>query len=72
MLAICARESLGIPFPGEATLIGAAIYAGPTHRLDIGLVIAAAAAGAIRGWHHRFLRWSQLRLLVADEIWPSG
>lgn len=48
MLAICV-ESLGIPFPGEATLIGAAIYAGTTHRLDIGLVIAAAAAGAIVG-----------------------
>ncbi len=48
MLAICV-ESLGIPFPGEATLIGAAIYAGTTHRLDITWVIAAAAAGAIVG-----------------------
>jgi membrane protein DedA with SNARE-associated domain len=48
MLAICI-ESLGIPFPGEATLLAAAIYAGTTHRLDIALVIAAAAAGAIVG-----------------------
>jgi membrane protein DedA with SNARE-associated domain len=48
MLAIC-LESLGIPFPGEATLIAASIYAGTTHGLDIGLVIAAAAAGAILG-----------------------
>ena len=48
MLAIC-LESLGVPFPGEATLLAAAIYAGTTHRLDIALVITAAAAGAIIG-----------------------
>ena len=48
MLAICV-ESLGIPFPGEATLIAAAIYAGTTHGLNITLVITAAAAGAIIG-----------------------
>jgi membrane protein DedA with SNARE-associated domain len=48
MLAICV-ESLGIPFPGEATLIAAAIYAGTTHGLNIALVITAAAAGAIIG-----------------------
>jgi membrane protein DedA with SNARE-associated domain len=48
MLAICI-ESLGIPFPGEATLLAAAIYAGTTHRLDISLVVAAAAAGAVVG-----------------------
>jgi membrane protein DedA with SNARE-associated domain len=48
MLAI-AIESLGIPFPGEATLIAAAIYAGTAHRLDIFLVVAAAAGGATIG-----------------------
>ena len=42
-------ESMGIPFPGETMLITAAIYAGNTHRLNIILVIAAAAAGAIVG-----------------------
>jgi membrane protein DedA with SNARE-associated domain len=42
-------ESMGIPFPGETMLITAAIYAGNTHRLNIVLVIAAAAAGAIVG-----------------------
>ncbi|WP_459697921.1 DedA family protein [Acidisoma sp. C75] len=42
-------ESLGIPFPGEATLLAAALYAGATHHLDIGLVVAAAALGAILG-----------------------
>lgn len=42
-------ESLGIPFPGEATLIGVALYAGASGQLAIWGVIAAAAAGAIVG-----------------------
>lgn len=42
-------ESIGIPFPGETMLLVAAIYAGTTHDLDIGLVIAAASAGAVIG-----------------------
>jgi membrane protein DedA with SNARE-associated domain len=42
-------ESLGIPIPGETMLIAAALYAGSRHRLDIGLIWAAAAAGAIFG-----------------------
>ena len=48
MLAV-GIESMGIPFPGETTLIAAAAYAGSTHKPNIGLVIAAAAAGAIIG-----------------------
>jgi membrane protein DedA with SNARE-associated domain len=42
-------ESLGIPFPGETMLIAAALYAGVTHNLDIYLIWAVAAAGAILG-----------------------
>jgi len=42
-------ESVGIPFPGETTLLVAAIYAGTTHRIGIAGVIAAAAGGAILG-----------------------
>lgn len=42
-------ESIGIPFPGETTLIAAAVYAGTTHKMTIGFVIAAAAVGAIVG-----------------------
>jgi membrane protein DedA with SNARE-associated domain len=42
-------ESMGIPVPGEATLIAAAIIAGTTHGLNIWGVVAAAAAGAILG-----------------------
>jgi len=47
--AVVALESMGIPMPGETTLVTAAIYAGTTHRLNIGFVIAAAAFGAIVG-----------------------
>ena len=46
---IIALESMGLPLPGEATLIAAAVYAGETHHLNIWLVIAAGAAGAILG-----------------------
>ena len=44
-----AVESVGIPVPGETMLVAAALYAGSTHRLEIGLVVAAAALGAILG-----------------------
>jgi membrane protein DedA with SNARE-associated domain len=42
-------ESIGIPLPGETTLIAAAALAGATHQLNIVGVIAAASAGAIIG-----------------------
>ncbi len=42
-------ESSGIPLPGETILISAAIYASTGRGLDIRLVIASAAAGAIIG-----------------------
>jgi membrane protein DedA with SNARE-associated domain len=44
-----ALESTGIPFPGETTLVAASVYASTNHTLNIVLVIAAAAAGAILG-----------------------
>ncbi|MFI5272152.1 MAG: DedA family protein [Ktedonobacterales bacterium] len=44
-----ALESMGVPFPGETSLLAGAIYAGTTGRLSIVGVIAAAAAGAIIG-----------------------
>jgi membrane protein DedA with SNARE-associated domain len=46
---IVGLESMGIPLPGETILVAAATYAGATHDLDIGLVIVAAATGAIVG-----------------------
>jgi membrane protein DedA with SNARE-associated domain len=42
-------ESLGVPFPGETTLLAAAVYAGTGGPLNLVLVIIAAAAGAIMG-----------------------
>jgi membrane protein DedA with SNARE-associated domain len=47
--AIVGLEGLGIPIPGESTLVLAAVYAGSTHHLDIRLVIAAALAGSLLG-----------------------
>jgi membrane protein DedA with SNARE-associated domain len=49
LATVVALESMGIPMPGETMLVTAAVYAGTTHRLHIGLVIAAAAVGAIVG-----------------------
>lgn len=46
---IVGLESVGIPLPGETTLIAAATFAGATHHLDIGLIVLAAAGGAIIG-----------------------
>jgi membrane protein DedA with SNARE-associated domain len=42
-------KSLGVPSPGQAMVITAALYASLTLRLDVWLVWAAAAAGAIIG-----------------------
>lgn len=49
VLLIVGLESSGLPLPGEAMLLTAAIYAGTTHQLSIAGVIAAAATGAILG-----------------------
>ncbi len=66
VLLIVGLESLGIPLPGETTLISAAIYAGATHNLQIFGVIAAAATGAIIGDNLGYLigHWGGYRLLV--------
>ncbi len=42
-------EATGLPLPGESLMIAAALYASATHRLDIFVVVAVAAAGAIAG-----------------------
>ncbi|MBR7825096.1 DedA family protein [Actinospica sp. MGRD01-02] len=44
-----AVESLGVPMPGETTLIAAALYAGSTHRLNIAVIAAVAAGAAVIG-----------------------
>src|SRR4051812_14873264 len=42
-------ESAGIPFPGETMLLLASFYASIDHHLNIAIVIACAALGAILG-----------------------
>jgi membrane protein DedA with SNARE-associated domain len=42
-------ESVGLPLPGEAALVTAALYAGSTHRIDIVPLVLITAAGAILG-----------------------
>lgn len=49
VLLFVGMESSGIPVPGETALVTAALYAGTTHNLNIGWVVAAASAGAILG-----------------------
>lgn len=44
-----AVDAAGIPFPGETMLLAGAIYAGSGH-LDIPVVIASAAIGAVAGY----------------------
>jgi membrane protein DedA with SNARE-associated domain len=47
--AIVGLECIGVPLPGETALLGAAIYAGTKHDLNIVEVIIVAAAAAIVG-----------------------
>lgn len=49
ILVAVALETMGVPFPGETSLLAGAIYAGTGGRLNIVLVIVAAAVGAIIG-----------------------
>lgn len=42
-------ESLGVPVPGETTLIAAALFAGNTHRLSLVYLVIVAAVAAIAG-----------------------
>ena len=63
---IVGLESVGLPLPGEATLIATAVYAGTTQQLNIWLVIASAVAGAVLGDNVGFWLGRELgfRLLV--------
>src|SRR3989449_11751303 len=42
-------ESAGVPFPGETMLLLASFYAAIDHQLQLPIIIACAAAGAIVG-----------------------
>ncbi len=49
VFALVFLESTGLPLPGEAILVSAAIFAGTTQELSIVLVLFAAIVGAILG-----------------------
>lgn len=49
LFAFIAIESLGVPMPGETTLIATALYAGSTHRLNVAVIAAVAAGAAVIG-----------------------
>lgn len=49
VFGVIGLEAMGLPLPGESLIIAAGVYAATTGQLHIGLVIAAAAAGAIMG-----------------------
>src|SRR5690348_7920177 len=58
--AVVALEGMGLPLPGETTLVAASIYAGETGQLGIGPVVLAAFLGAVAGdntgfWIGRFI-----------------
>jgi membrane protein DedA with SNARE-associated domain len=55
ILLVVAVEAMGVPVPGETMLVLASVYAGTTHHMEIGLVIAAASTGAILGDNLGFL-----------------
>jgi membrane protein DedA with SNARE-associated domain len=49
VFALVFLESIGLPLPGEAILVSAAIFAGTTQELSIVVVLFAAIIGAILG-----------------------
>jgi membrane protein DedA with SNARE-associated domain len=59
-------ESIGLPLPGESLMIAAALYAAGTHHLDIFVLVAVAAGGAICGDQigYGVGRWIGYRMLA--------
>jgi membrane protein DedA with SNARE-associated domain len=49
VFALVLLESIGLPLPGEAILVTAAIFAGTTQELSIVFVVLAAIIGALLG-----------------------
>src|ERR1700737_232360 len=49
IFGIVAFESAGVPLPGETILVAAGLLAAPPGEIHIGVVVLAAAAGAIVG-----------------------
>ena len=71
LFAVVAAESSGVPVPGETSLIAAAILASQHQGVQIQIVIAAAALGAIVGDNigYVFGRHAGRRLLIRRGRW---
>jgi membrane protein DedA with SNARE-associated domain len=59
-------ESMGVPVPGETTLVAAGIYAGSTRAIDPHMLVAVAAVAAVLGDNIGYVigRTIGLRLLL--------
>ena len=70
--AFIALETVGFPFPAEAALMAAAIFAARTHELDISLLIAvgilAAIVGNVAGFWFGRRFGSQLLLRYGNRV----
>ena len=66
VFVVIGLEAMGVPLPGESMIIAASVYAATTGRLDIVILIACAAAGAIMGDNAGYLigRWAGFPLLT--------
>ena len=66
VFALVFLESIGLPLPGEAILVSAAIFAGTTQELGIALILLSAVLGAMLGstigfWNRRSVFRSSIR-----------
>lgn len=79
VFVLVAAESLGIPLPGETTLIAAAAYAGQTHRLSVWAIFVLAAGATVvgdnigywvgvKGGYRLLRRWGPLLRLSPGRI----
>ena len=67
---IICLEAMGLPLPGESLLIGSAIYAATTGKLEIEWVVLAAAAGAVMGDNFGYLIGHQLGIPALERHGP--
>jgi membrane protein DedA with SNARE-associated domain len=66
VFALVFLESIGLPLPGEAILVSAAIFAGTTQELGIALVLLSAVLGAILGSTTDVQAWYALGTMKCD------
>jgi membrane protein DedA with SNARE-associated domain len=67
LFAAVMLESMGIPLPGEATLVTAALFAGATHRISIESVVIVAAMAAVTGDNVGYLAGRTIGLRLIER-----